>query len=200
MKSGWRVRRAIARRRDQKFRMDDFLWEGTPLGPNGPPETGFRSKRPGRENPANPRVGPNGPHGPVSPTAVAGENERERDEEGLHPSASLLHQYEHENRLDRLDRLDAASISAGFPGPHGAFHPGPFGLERRPWHSIDHWRSRQREAMVTRAGRIAVLHDWAAAAGGTVDAEGKLRLPSDLRRCLALAELHALARALGMAP
>jgi hypothetical protein len=68
-----------------------------------------------------------------------------------------------------------------------------------PWHDIDRWRARQCEMMATREGRVAVLHEWAAAAGGTVDPEGKLRLPSDLRPCLALAELCALARALGAA-
>jgi hypothetical protein len=65
-----------------------------------------------------------------------------------------------------------------------------------PWHDINHWRARQCEAMATRAGRVAVLRDWAAAAGGTDDEAGKLRLPSNLRRCLALAEMQALARAL----
>jgi hypothetical protein len=54
--------------------------------------------------------------------------------------------------------------------------------------------------MATREGRNAVLKEWVVAAGGTVDPEGKVRLPSDLRGCLALAELKALARALGSPP
>jgi hypothetical protein len=207
MKSGWRVRRAMSRRWYQKFRLDDFLWEGTPLGPNGPPETGFTSKRPESGNPANPRVRPNGPNGPISSTAVAGESERDTEifgAPGRGPGGETpggeFRQHELENRLDRLDRLDAASIPAGFSRPNGVSQAGPFGRERHHWHDIDHWRSRQREAMASRAGRVAVLRDWAAAAGGTIDVEGKLRLPSDLKGCLALAELRALARALGAAP
>ena len=65
------------------------------------------------------------------------------------------------------------------------------------WADVDHWRDRQREAMGTREGRAAVLRDWVIAAGGTVNQEGHLETPPNLLRCLALAELHALARGLG---
>jgi len=50
--------------------------------------------------------------------------------------------------------------------------------------------------MATREGRTAICNEWAAAAGGRIDEAGKLRLPSNLRKCLALAELKACARAL----
>jgi hypothetical protein len=93
------------------------------------------------------------------------------------PSPALLARLRaHKAELIRLLRGDL--------GPH--------------WTEVDHWRSRQREAMATREGRAAVLREWAAVAGGVVDPEGKLRLSANLRKCLASAELHALARDLGM--
>jgi KaiC/GvpD/RAD55 family RecA-like ATPase len=67
------------------------------------------------------------------------------------------------------------------------------------WADLDHWRRRLREANGSREERANVVREWGAAAGGIL-ADGGLYLPADLTPGLALAELKANARDLGLMP
>jgi hypothetical protein len=60
------------------------------------------------------------------------------------------------------------------------------------WDALDPWMTRFR-ASGSRDEKVDTVLAWGRAAGGTVDGDGMLHLPSDLRSCFASAELTRLA-------
>jgi hypothetical protein len=119
MKSGWRVRRARARRQDR-------LWAGTLLGgPSGHVGGPSTMGRETRRNTGLVQV-------VQAVQAVESlQDESERERETRHPIVAhkCVSSADIEKCLDHLDHLDQASKSAGFSGPSVGFQPGPPGPE-----------------------------------------------------------------------
>ena len=183
MTSGWRARRALARVRNRILAETDFSfmdWTGnSPGGPNVSP--GANTKK-------------------TSKTAVQsrqstqtrhlnclGKKMREREESVSAPLRFPSH--EPLNHLDCMDCMDQASIGAGLATSLAWTVSGPPGLARYPWTDDRAWIA-DMVCTRARAGKLAILAEWVAAAGGRIDGEVVLLPP--LPRCLATLNLHRI--------